>query len=164
MPDFTSHRTRLSIRAKAIAACWLAVAVAAFAFTGCGSKVPPQVSINGKTWLVELAVTPEQHFKGLSGRMSLSPDTGMLFIFPDSAVREFCMRGCYIPLDVAFINADRRIVRITTMIVEADLAGRVAYSSEKPVKYALEVPAGAFRRSGVKAGDKVECIGDIPNK
>lgn len=86
----------------------------------------------------------------------------MLFIYPRPRMLEFCMRGCRIPLDIAFIDADLRIVNICTMAVEPDLAGRVLYRSKKPARYALEVAAGAFQRVRVGAGDAVVLSGEFP--
>ncbi|MFP3937382.1 MAG: DUF192 domain-containing protein [Phycisphaerae bacterium] len=112
---------------------------------------------------MDIASTPEQRYRGLSNRPRIAQGTGMLFIFPDADVREFCMRGCLVPLDIAFLDADLRVVKTHTMQVEADLAGRETYSSEKPAQYALEVPAGELSAAGVRVGDQAELLGDIPD-
>ncbi len=86
----------------------------------------------------------------------------MLFVFPEPKVLSFVMRGCYIPLDIAFIDADRYVVKTTTMAVENDLAGRVVYSSDKPAQFALEAPAGTMAAANVTVGSKVIFSQDIP--
>jgi hypothetical protein len=121
-----------------------------------------QVTINGRTWLVDLALTAEQRYQGLSGRRRLSEDAGMLFIYPHPKVLEFCMRGCYVPLDIAFIDENRRVVRVCTMAVEEDFVGRQTYSSLDPAQYALEVPAGALQAAGVQPGNEVVFSGAVP--
>lgn len=144
-----------------VAACLVAMAAAA----GCTSQrapAPPRVTINGKSWLVDLAVTPEQQSLGLAGRQQLSNEAGMLFVFRRAEVRNFCMRGCVIPLDIAFIGDDMRVVRTHTMAVEPDRAGRIIYSSDSPARYALETAAGSLEAAGVKVGDPVTFSGDIP--
>lgn len=123
----------------------------------------PRVRINGTEWLVDVAATPSRRYRGLSGRPQVASGTGMLFIFPDADVREFCMRGCLVPLDIAFLDEDLCVVKTHTMQVEPDLAGRETYSSEKPAQYALEVPAGELSAAGVRAGDQAELLGDIPD-
>jgi uncharacterized membrane protein (UPF0127 family) len=151
-------------RILALTACVVgAVAAAWLGIVGC-RKAPqrPGVILNGKRWSVELAVTPPQRFVGLSGRGELADDAGMLFVYPGSAVLEFCMRGCTIPLDIAFLDERRRVVHTATMAVEPDRVGRVVYSSQRPAKYALEVAAGALAAAGVKVGDEAAFIGDIP--
>ncbi len=86
----------------------------------------------------------------------------MLFIYPQPRILNFCMRGCVIPLDIAFIGADFRVVAIHTMAVEPDHLGRVSYSSSLPAQFALELPAGSLGRAGVRVGDKVIFAGNIP--
>jgi uncharacterized membrane protein (UPF0127 family) len=77
---------------------------------------------------------------------------GMLFSFPSEQTLGFWMKDTIIPLDIAFIRADGRIVRIHTM---APLETRI-YSSMEPARYALEVSAGLFAELGIVAGDHVE--------
>ena len=133
------------------------------AWSGCRrQQAPPSVTIAGKTWQVELAATAKERYRGLAGRRSLSENAGVLFIFPEPEVLTFCMRGCLIPLDIAFISADHRVAAVHTMSVEPDLAGRESYCSGVPVQYALEVPAGALARAAVEAGQRVVFGGNIP--
>jgi len=128
-------------------------------------KVPrrPRVEINGHTWRVETATTRAARQLGLSFRKFLDRDSGMLFIYPEPEVLDFCMRDCEIPLDIAFINADLEVVRIHTMAVEPDRAGRTFYSSDTPAQYALEVPAGDLAKAKVAVGQKVTFSGPMPN-
>jgi len=129
-------------------------------------KTPQQISqrviINGITWYVDVAITPVQIHQGLSGRRELGSNVGMLFIFDRPRILDFWMQGCLIPLDVAFISDQRRIVSIHTMHVEKDLKGKTLYNSKVPALYTLEVSAGSFARSGVKVGDEV-CFVGIPS-
>ncbi len=61
------------------------------------------------------ATTDAQREKGLGGRVALPPDGGMLFIFADAKLRSFWMLDCKMVIDIAFISAERRVVRIYTM-------------------------------------------------
>lgn len=140
-----------------------AALIATLCLAGCRAQpAQPQVTIRAHTWRVDLALTPQQCFQGLSGVTNLPAGRGMLFIFPDSALRAFCMRGCYIPLDIAFLDDRLRVVHTATMAVEPDRAGRVVYASQLPAKYALEVPAGALSAAGVAPGDHAAFTGPIP--
>lgn len=123
----------------------------------------PAVTLRGQRWLVDLATTVDQRYKGLSGRRQLSEGVGMLFIYPKPKVLEFCMRDCYLPLDIAFLDANRRVVKMHTMQVEYDRAGTVVYRSEVPAQYALEAPAGSLTRAGVQVGDQAEFSSSIPS-
>lgn len=135
---------------------------------GCGEDsgqpkpAAPRVRIRQKTWFVDLAVTQEQRYVGLSGRSDIADDVGMLFVYPGPQVLEFCMRDCGVPIDIAFLDADRRVVRMHTMQVEPDRAGRVAYSSDAAAQYALEVAGGELARAGVQVGDTATLVGEMP--
>lgn len=123
---------------------------------------PPRVTINGRSWRVEVAMTSQERYQGLSDRKALDPDAGMLFVYPTPDVLDFCMRQCLIPLDIAFIDADLRVVKMHTMAVESYGFERRTYSSVVPAQYALEVGAGALTDAGVKVGDKVEFSPNVP--
>lgn len=79
-------------------------------------------------------------------------ERGMLFVFDYDRTTGFWMRNTIIPLDIAFIRADGRIVTIHTM---APLDERNRPPSE-PYRYALEVNANVFSRLGIRSGDLVQ--------
>jgi uncharacterized membrane protein (UPF0127 family) len=143
----------------------MAVAMAAVLANGCSSKKSdegsssPAVSINGVTWYVQLATTPEQQRRGLSGRRDLPGDEGMLFIFDHPQELKFWMQGCLMPIDVAYIGEDMRVVSVRQMNVEPDLRGRTIYPSEGNALYALEVAGGILKQARVKPGDLVTFSG-----
>jgi uncharacterized membrane protein (UPF0127 family) len=145
-----------------------ALAAAGPALSGCEPGAPskpsiPTLTINAHVWSVDLAMTPKQRYDGLSGRPMIGDKSGMLFIYPTQQVLDFCMRGCPNPIDIAFIDSNRRIVRIHTMRPEPpDYAGRAAYSSDSPAQYAFETAGGALGAAGVKVGDVVAFSADIP--
>ena len=124
--------------------------------------LPAQVRINGTTWTVELALTKESRYIGLSGRGELPPDKGMLFIYPQETELSFCMRGCEIPIDIVFLDRNLRVVNVYEMQVEPDRAGRVAYKSHMPVQYALEVAGGTLKQAGVRVGQQAMLINVPP--
>lgn len=128
------------------------------------AKPSAGVTIGQTTWTAELATDPDSRYLGLSGRRSLAANYGMLFVYPTAAVRDFCMRKCYIDIDIAFIGPDRRVVKTYTMLAEPDMVGRVAYSSVLPAQYVFETSSGALARAGVREGDLVEFTGVDPAK
>ena len=99
----------------------------------------------------ELAVTSEERAKGLMYRESLSDGEGMLFIFDTDSVLSFWMKNTYIPLSIAYITYDGRIVDIKDMYPHDESS----VISSRSVRYALEVPQGWFLRAGVREGDIV---------
>ena len=106
---------------------------------------------------VEVADRPQSRELGLMYRETLATDSGMLFVYPDEAVRSFWMKNTRIPLSIAYLTSDRVIVRILDMRPgfgrpEATLP---LYPSDAPARYALEVEQGWFRRNGVVEGDRL---------
>lgn len=128
-----------------------------------GPQPSYSVTVRGRSWQVELATTAEQRYRGMSDRKDLPAGRGMLFIYPRPGILDFCMRQCLIPLDIAFIGPDMRVVKIYTMEIEPYGLDSRLYSSEVPAQYALEVPKGALAAAGVRVGDKVDFSSDMPS-
>ena len=127
-----------------------------------------RVIIGDDEFVVELALTPRSRFRGLSNRARLSPDQGMLFVFPEPSDNAFVMRECYWPIDVAFIDAQRRIITIHQMQVERDpkVPDEVLtrYPPDAPATYVLEVLGGELARRGIRVGDRVEFSAAVRDK
>jgi uncharacterized membrane protein (UPF0127 family) len=102
--------------------------------------------------MAELARTAEERATGLMHRKKLEDGKGMLFIFDREEQLSFWMENTLIPLSIAFIAADGRIVEIRDMRP----LDRSSVKSSRSVRYALEVPQGWFGRVNVKPGDLVK--------
>ncbi|MCL1992078.1 MAG: DUF192 domain-containing protein [Spirochaetes bacterium] len=99
----------------------------------------------------ELAITQEERARGLMHRQSLDDGYGMLFIFERDQILSFWMKNTYIPLSIAFIAWDGRILEIRDM----EPHNLNAVRSSRSARYALEVPQGWFSRAGIYPGDLV---------
>ena len=102
----------------------------------------------------EVVVTPEQRALGLMHRFSLKPDHGMLFVFERSEPLSFWMKNTFIPLSIAFIAADGRIVNIEDMKPQTE----DTHWSKGPALYALEMRKGWFAEKGIGPGAVVKGI------
>ncbi len=139
----------------------LILSALAVVLSGCDSAPPPAtflIQINGHSFQVELADTPQRRRQGLAGRDHLPPDGGMLFVLPAPTRITMWMKGCKIPLDVLFFDHNKRLINFHTMAVP--FPGQLdhslpIYSSDEPAKYALEVPAGTSRRLRIKPGTPI---------
>ncbi len=100
-------------------------------------------------WIV---ADPATRARGLMGVESLPSDTGMLFIFPDTAPRTFWMRNTPLPLSIAFLDDDKVILNIADM---APFDEQTLHASAGPARYAIEVPQGWFAANGITAGTVV---------
>jgi uncharacterized protein len=104
------------------------------------------------TFTAEIADTPELRQRGLMFRHQLPQDRAMLFDWGRVAPVSMWMRNTYVSLDMIFIAADGRVVKVaeaTEPLSEATI------SSGVPVAAVLEVVAGTAARIGLKAGDRV---------
>ena len=113
---------------------------------------------------VELALTGPQRERGLMFRNHLDPDTGMLFLFPSPAPLTFWMKNTLIPLDMIFIDSNRRILCIVENAAPETETGRHV---EGDSQYVLEIGGGLSQKWGLSAGTTVEFQGlpasAIPN-
>ena len=107
--------------------------------------------IHDKEIQVEVAKTPAARSYGLMGRKNLGKDEAMLFIFETEDYHGFWMKDTLIPLSIAFLDKDGRIVWITDM-KPMTLDSHVP---PRPVLYALEMNKGWFSTNGIKSGDVV---------
>lgn len=110
------------------------------------------INVAGIELKVELATTTEEQILGLMYRDKLEDKGGMLFVFPKEQTLSFWMKDTRIPLSIAFIKADGRIVQIESM-KPYSLDSHV---SKEKVKYALEMNYGWFKAYNVKEGDLVK--------
>jgi uncharacterized membrane protein (UPF0127 family) len=115
------------------------------------------VTIDGKTFDVELAVSQAAQEKGLSGRTSLASSAGMLFPFNPPQQPSFWMIDMNFPLDMVWIN-NGKIVHITR---DAPKPAKGTPNDQLPlyeastnINYVLEINAGQAKE--FKNGDSVK--------
>jgi uncharacterized membrane protein (UPF0127 family) len=104
------------------------------------------------TFTVELADTNDERARGLMFRRELPEGRGMLFDFEREQEVAMWMENTYISLDMLFIRADGRILRIAE---NTQPLSRRTISSGGPVRGVLEVIGGTVRKLGIAPGDRV---------
>ena len=124
------------------------------------------VEIAGKTFDCEIVADQDSRTKGLGDRTEMDPREGMLFSFPDSKIRTFVMRDCYIDIDIIFLDSAGRIVAMHHMPVEEpkredesqyQYEMRLAkYSSRYNAQYVIEINGGELATLKLKEGDRIE--------
>jgi uncharacterized membrane protein (UPF0127 family) len=122
------------------------------ALVGCTSrleKVP--VTVGSDVFAVEVARTPAQRERGLMHRRSLGSREGMLFVFESDQHLTFWMKDTPVPLSIAFLSSDGRILQIEDL----DPLSQKAVRSRLSARFALELPRGAFADAGAREGDVV---------
>jgi uncharacterized membrane protein (UPF0127 family) len=103
---------------------------------------------------VEIADNTSERAKGLMNRTALPKDQGMLFVFDSEQELSFWMSNTLIPLSIAYMDSEGRIVDIQDMEPLDDEPPH--YVSAEPAQYALEVNQGFFEERGVEVGDTAE--------
>lgn len=99
------------------------------------------VSIRGRRYCVEVAVTPEEHARGLAGRPALPEECGMLFVFPVPEKVPIWNRGMRFPIDVLWIDGNHEIVQSAELPCESPDT-TIEILSDSEVAYVLELPKG----------------------
>ena len=122
---------------------------------GCVSS-QPYVEVAGERVNVEMADSAQEWERGLMFRESLAPGSGMLFVFPDEAVRSFWMKNTLIPLDIIFVDSGGIVVNITKNAQPCRAILCESYLSGRPAKYVLEVNGGFSDSSSLKIGDALK--------
>jgi uncharacterized membrane protein (UPF0127 family) len=88
---------------------------------------------------VEVARTPQQLQRGLMFRERLEAGRGMLFLFDHPQPLRFWMHNTYVPLDMIFMGADRRVVGV---VENAEPLTDDPRGVDGDTQFVLEVPAG----------------------
>lgn len=112
------------------------------------------VQISGEKIWVDLAVTPQERERGLSGRAALCADCGMLFVFEQEDTYSFWMKDMRFALDVLWIDGNK-IAQIDRNVPFAD-GMDVVIRPKMAVDKVLEINAGGSDRLGIKEGDEIE--------
>lgn len=99
----------------------------------------------------EVAATPTQQMIGMMGRRSMGANEGMLFVYEQPDRLCFWMRNTLIPLSIAFVADDGRIVHLADM----KPLDETSHCSTELVRFALEMNQGWFAKRGMKKGDRL---------
>ena len=102
---------------------------------------------------VEVVADNERRAEGLMYRDRLEPGTGMLFLFPQDDFLAFWMKNTRIPLDMIFIDSQRRIVGIEENVPPCKFDPCPSYGPDAMSRYVLEVSGGVAKQHNLKAGD-----------
>ena len=104
---------------------------------------------------VQVADTFKKREKGLMFVEQLPENEGMLFVYSGKTYGGFWMKNTFIPLSIAFLDPDGKILKILDM-VPCKEEECPTYDPEIFYQYALEVNLGWFEKNQIKEGDYVK--------
>ena len=103
---------------------------------------------------VEIADTNEERAKGLMFRESLPENQGMLFVFEQPDRYGFWMKNTLIPLEMIFIDKNKKIVDIIHA-VPCKQDPCISYIPKAAALYVVEVNEGYCAKYKISIGDSV---------
>lgn len=116
----------------------------------------PTIRLNAGIHVIqaEVASTAATRAQGLMQRKAMAQGAGMLFVFDDKAVQCMWMKNTHMPLSVAFIDERGDIVNIADM----QPLDETSHCASRPVRYALEMNQGWFKKRGIAPGMRIDGI------
>jgi uncharacterized membrane protein (UPF0127 family) len=147
---FISRREKLWIVLAAVAAAFALISAGAQAASIQPLEIVTKSGVH--MFSVEMATTEKEKETGLMYRKELADGKGMLFDFSPEQQISMWMKNTYISLDMIFIRADGRILRIAE---NTEPESTRIISSGGLAKGVLEVIAGTAKKYGIAPGDRV---------
>jgi len=116
-------------------------------------RVLPRTTLQAGMHLIraEVAGDVDSRARGLMFRERLGPNEGMLFVFEQPSTQCFWMRNTLVPLTIAFLADDGRIVNTADMEPKSE----ASHCSAEGVRFALEMERGWFATRGLNRGDRI---------
>jgi hypothetical protein len=129
----------------------LAVSAGYFIFQ---QRASNRISIDGVVLTVDLATTPAEQQQGLSGRDSMAPDHGMLFVFQSEDFWSFWMIKMKFSLDIIWFDSSRQAVFFEQNLPPCGPTVCQVFTPPVKAMYVLEVNAGFIAAHQISLGDK----------
>lgn len=143
---------------KNILAPLTATAVLLLAAPGAGAQNASfgttQLSAGMHLIKAEVAASEAERQQGLMFREKMAGNAGMVFVFDKPASQCMWMKNTLLPLSVAFIDAEGKIVNIEDM--QPQTLDNHCSQKGAAVRYALEMNLGWFKKNHIKPGTGIE--------
>jgi len=134
--------------------------------TSCGPKATtlddfrtrPVTLPSGKVIRAETMIDQIDVQRGLMFRTSLTPDHGMLFVYPTSDYHQHWMYQVLIPLDIIWLDSERNIVEMVenAQPCKTQASKCAQYGGKRVSAYVLEIGGGMARKYGLQPGQMVQ--------
>ncbi|HEY4493594.1 MAG TPA: DUF192 domain-containing protein [Candidatus Paceibacterota bacterium] len=122
--------------------------------------IPTSIGEKSLDLQLEIADSPAERTQGLSDRVSLPDDSGMLFIFDEPGYYSFWMKNMNFPLDIIWLDENWRVVWIDENILPETYPA--LFNPPSPIKFVLEINTGKARELELRLGERVSLPATIP--
>ena len=135
-------------------------ALAALLLAGTSAADMPRMDLTAGFHRIDAEVAADQNnrMQGLMQRRAMAANQGMLFVFPQAARHCMWMRNTFLPLSVAFLDEEGRILNIEDMQPQTE----DNHCASAAARFALEMNIGWFASKGLKAGTRISGIERAP--
>ena len=107
---------------------------------------------SGTKIMAEVADTPPKRLLGLMFRDQLPLNFGMLFIFEDADYHGIWMKNCRIPLDILWLDKNRRVIHMEEKAPPCQADSCRTYYPLQKALYVLELNTGLIARERIGLG------------
>jgi uncharacterized protein len=146
-------------RPHSLALAAIALALAAGQTVATPAVVPLTLP-SGKVLRAEVMVSDEDRSMGLMFRPSLPLDRGMIFVFESAGFHGIWMKNCRFPIDILWLDDDRRIVHVAASVPPCKAEPCPVYTPMRRASYVIELNAGQARGEKAVLGAQVRF--DLP--
>lgn len=115
-----------------------------------------EVCFREHCYRVEVVEEESERARGLQFRDSLEREAGMLFVFPSVGVYPFWMKDTLIPLDIVWLDEEKRVVDMALSVPPCRSQPCPVYRPRGEARYVLEVNAGEMSLLKIQPGDSLE--------
>src|SRR3989337_2324833 len=125
---------------------------------GIAGEASPLISVHlpsGKVIMAEVAITHDEHIRGLRFREHLADDSGMLFIYPLDGIHGIWMKNCLVSLDLLWLDRDNRIIYMKERVPPCRAEPCPTYKPPLKSRYVLEVHEGLADKEGLVPGSQL---------
>lgn len=115
-----------------------------------------KVLVNDNIFRVKVCMTHETIQNGMMRQRFNNDFNGMLFMMPENGHHSFWMKNCIIPLDIVFIDQDKKINKIHNMCQPCNTNDCDHF--EGSGQYVLELEGGDCEKYGIEEGQEVNFV------
>jgi uncharacterized membrane protein (UPF0127 family) len=112
------------------------------------------IQIGTVTIQAEVAHTEAERTVGLSGRAHIADNHGMLFVFENDGRWRIWMRQMKVPIDIIWLDADKKVVAVEHAVSPATYPNQFAPSAD--ARFVLELASGAAAKAHIEPGVKAQ--------